>query len=796
MEKRNLIFIFILTMCLFGINQYFSNRSSTKSTPKSSVASHEETPSNHEMLRTKIAPLQNFALAEIFSDENGKEHLCSSINFGHSFLSTTTPNRELPKHAFAKKGNRLVEVTLTLQSDNGLVYYSTHPEEALMTTYMPQVGDITLQMLSLEPSAQVMVAEYQSGKLFFPVEPIDHNAIALYESDTGYIPVGYYSHANHSFELLSEISDLAPMLAYKPMIPPSIENAKEQFFVLENATQQIVFSTLGGAIAEINLPFESEKNTQSIVKEVGFDRIIEKNYTANSLFPLHTYSIVNQTGGVEKRSPQKGGYYPLLRRDLKTANGNNASNITPNFYAMSIVSEDEDLSKTPFKVTAFSHNHIQFESIGHRRKIRKTYSLPKDSEQAPYCLNATIEINGDARGLWVNSGLPEVELISKNFSPTLKYRWLKNGKTVVEKISLPKTSSLLSNISPYWVANTNGFFGIILDPLTEIKSGLQTNLVPGNLAPTRISLIDSDYDVYPKSKYPAYDILLPLKQRAHKVDFRVYAGPLEDRILKVVDATYTKESGSNPDYTAAQSFHGFFSFISEPFARFLFIIMNFFYSFTHSWGFSIILLTIVLRILMYPLNAWSFKSTARMQLLSPKLKTIQDKYKKDPKRLQMEMIKLYRENKVNPFSGCLPLLIQMPFLFGMLDLLKSTFGLRGASFIPGWINNLAAPDVVFSWSYPIFFIGNSFHLLPILLGVIMFVQQKIMTKSKGAELSEQQKQQQKMGTFMTIGFTFLFYHFPSGLNIYWISSSLLGILQQWYTNRVVATSGLKPKKVK
>ena len=130
----------------------------------------------------------------------------------------------------------------------------------------------------------------------------------------------------------------------------------------------------------------------------------------------------------------------------------------------------------------------------------------------------------------------------------------------------------------------------------------------------------------------------------------------------------------------------------------------------------------------------------------------------------------------------------MPFLIGMFDLLKSTFGLRGASFIPGWINNLAAPDVLFSWNYPIFFIGNSFHLLPIILGGIMFVQQKVMTKMKGGEMTDQQKQQQSMGTIMTIGFTFLFYHFPSGLNIYWISSSLLGIIQQWYTNKTVQAS--------
>jgi len=169
------------------------------------------------------------------------------------------------------------------------------------------------------------------------------------------------------------------------------------------------------------------------------------------------------------------------------------------------------------------------------------------------------------------------------------------------------------------------------------------------------------------------------------------------------------------------------------------------------------------------------------------VKKLVKKYKKDPKRVQVEMMQLYKEHKVNPFGGCLPLIIQMPFLFAMFNVLKSTFSLRGASFIPGWIDNLTAPDILFSWSYPIPFIGTHFHLLPILLGVVMFFQQKLSTsqnKNK-AVLTDQQKQQQKMGSIMTIVFTVLFYKFPSGLNIYWLSSMSLAILQQlWAAKRM------------
>ena len=148
-------------------------------------------------------------------------------------------------------------------------------------------------------------------------------------------------------------------------------------------------------------------------------------------------------------------------------------------------------------------------------------------------------------------------------------------------------------------------------------------------------------------------------------------------------------------------------------------------------------------------------------------------------------MQLFREKGVNPFTGCIPLLIQMPFLIGMFDLLKSSFELRGASFIPGWIDNLTAPDILFSWNTPIFFFGTSFHLLPVLVGGVMFIQQKYtqLQSSRKGMMSDQQKQQQKMGTIMTIVFTFIFYNFPSGLNLYWLSSIGLGIIQQWYTGK-------------
>ena len=355
----------------------------------------------------------------------------------------------------------------------------------------------------------------------------------------------------------------------------------------------------------------------------------------------------------------------------------------------------------------------------------------------------------------------------------------------VEQIKLPKEPIVFSHIEADWYLNGNGFFGVILDPLNR-KPGLKVLPISGELAPSRLTMIDSQYQRYPPSKYPGYSMQVPVDAKS-LTTYRIYAGPVAKAILNRVDETYTDSiTGYNPDYTAAQSYLGWFAFISQPFSKLLFAILDFFYNLTHSWGFSIILLTIVLRIMLYPLNNWSMKSTAKLQKLSPKIQEIQEKYKKDPKRAQLEIMNLYKREGANPFGGCLPLIIQLPFLFGMFDLLKSTFRLRGASFIPGWIDDLAAPDVLFSWNYPIPFIGTDFHLLPILLGVIMYFQQKLTSAANTQKpVTDQQRQQKMMGNIMTIVFTVLFYHFPAGLNIYWISSMLLGILQQWWVNKQI-----------
>jgi len=575
--------------------------------------------------------------------------------------------------------------------------------------------------------------------------------------------------------------------------PISIRPTKkmdEKFYVLENDYQQLVFSNYGAALAEINLPFHTKENPNSVVREIEFDRDMIKEHPYNAYFPsvpYYTPTTSDQKNPLHHQQGELGGYYPLMRRNLTEKSPRQSIRIKPQYYALNIVSEYPEHAEMVYEVKQFNHTSITFEATQQHRRITKTYTLSDSQHQeGPYCINLEIKIDGDGRGLWLTSGVPEAEWISGALAPSLKYRLTRNQKSEVEKIEFPKDTATISSVYLDWICNSNGFLGMIIDPLTEIDPGYRVQYVSGLAAPSRLIEFDEINDRFKPANLPGYMTLLPLKAQGGTMKFRLFAGPFDTSILKGVDTLYSDSATNyNPDYIACQTMHGWFTFISEPFAKFLFILMNLFHSLTDSWALSIVLLTISLRLMLYPLNAWSTKSMVRMQQISPEVTALQEKYKKDPKKAQIEIMNLYRERGINPASGCLPLLIQMPFLIGMFDLLKSSFALRGAPFIPGWIDDLTAPDVLFRWKYPIFFIGNEFHLLPVLLGAVMFFQQRLMaTGPKDPNLmTDQQRQQRMMGSVMTVVFTVMFYNFPSGLNIYWLSSMLLGMLQQWSATR-------------
>lgn len=223
--------------------------------------------------------------------------------------------------------------------------------------------------------------------------------------------------------------------------------------------------------------------------------------------------------------------------------------------------------------------------------------------------------------------------------------------------------------------------------------------------------------------------------------------------------------------------------ILEFFAKVIYFFIHFLHGILKSWGFSIILLGVTLYGLTYPLTAKSMLSMRRMQALQPKMKSLQEKYKNDPQRLNKEMMELYRENKVNPFGGCLPMLIQMPIFYGLYQVLWRSESFKGADFL--WIKDLSEPDRLAILPVTLPFLGNELNILPIAMAITMFFQQKFTSKNMVVTDENQLMQQKMMLVMMPVMMGFIFYHFASGLSLYFTVFYTLSTLTQWKMSKVV-----------
>ena len=212
-------------------------------------------------------------------------------------------------------------------------------------------------------------------------------------------------------------------------------------------------------------------------------------------------------------------------------------------------------------------------------------------------------------------------------------------------------------------------------------------------------------------------------------------------------------------------------------------LLNLLYKVIPNYGVGIILVTVIIKIVFWPLTKKGTESTAKMSALQPRMKEIQEKYKDNPQRMNQETAALYKEAGVSPLGGCLPMLIQFPILIAMYGLLNKHFELRGAMFIPGWIPDLSVPETIATLGFNIPLLGNEIHLLPILYTVSMIFSMKYTQNSQNQGASQGKGMMWFMTYGMPILFFFILYSAPSGLLLYWSSQNLLSMIQQFYTNR-------------
>ena len=270
----------------------------------------------------------------------------------------------------------------------------------------------------------------------------------------------------------------------------------------------------------------------------------------------------------------------------------------------------------------------------------------------------------------------------------------------------------------------------------------------------------------------------PALNAAKTVDaFKFYVGPMKKDILARYNDTGKNGAGVaglHADEVVTTSI------LIGWLAQLLKWALEFFYLLIPNYGIAIILLTLFTKALFLPLTFKSSEATARMQALNPKMAEIRERLKGKPEKMNQEIAGLYKKEKVNPLSGCLPLLLQLPIFFALYNLLSSHFELRGALFIPGWIPDLSAPESVLDFGFAVPLVGwTSLRLLPLLMVATQLVQSKFTQPADATQSGAQMK----LFTYaMPIVFLFILYDMPSGLVLYWTVQNLLSVAQQLYIN--------------
>jgi YidC/Oxa1 family membrane protein insertase len=266
--------------------------------------------------------------------------------------------------------------------------------------------------------------------------------------------------------------------------------------------------------------------------------------------------------------------------------------------------------------------------------------------------------------------------------------------------------------------------------------------------------------------------------------YRIFSGPLNKSILYDLDS---EKYGPLFNYTGINII-----------IHFLLGLLSFYNSIPGiNMGLAIILLTLTVKAVLFPMNLKAQTSMFMMSKISPKIKELQEKYKNDRQQLGVEQMKLFKENGVNPLAGCLPMFIQMPVLISLFSTVGEGFPLRHAHFFD-WIQDLSAPDQFMTLGFDMFGLGNgdgttNLNLLVVLYIITMLVQQSMMPKSE----DPQQQQMQKMMKFMMIGFAVILYNYSSGLMLYFVGSNTLGMAESWYIrNRVLPAMDKKRQNKK
>ena len=301
---------------------------------------------------------------------------------------------------------------------------------------------------------------------------------------------------------------------------------------------------------------------------------------------------------------------------------------------------------------------------------------------------------------------------------------------------------------PTWVAMIQHYFTTAWIPSTAYQKDLYVEMLEKN-----------QYRVGVKSKLE----LIGVGQEKTE-SLKLFVGPQEENVLESIA----------PGLELVKDY-GWLTILAKP----IFWLLEKIHGIVNNWGWSIILLTVLIKLLFFPLSAASYKSMAKMKLVQPRLMEMKERFKGEPQKLNQAMMEMYRKEKINPLGGCLPVVVQIPVFIALYWVLLASVEMRGAPWL-GWIQDLSQPDTLFGVWF-----GAPIGLLPIIMAISMFVQVKLNP-------TPPDPLQAKLMMYMPLIFSIMFFFFPSGLVLYWVVNNILSIAQQWQINRVYGDGNKKP----
>lgn len=500
------------------------------------------------------------------------------------------------------------------------------------------------------------------------------------------------------------------------------ESLVEEKTVMETDLVRVEFTNKGGDIVSYKLKKHSDKN--GLIEMAEFTS--EDNRAFSLILGDAHGSVVNQLFNVKKISDTEIGFYRTF-----TVKNNDGT----------------DSSFTLVKQYTFLPNDYMFE------------------------LKVTVDGDPSLAGLKFGNAAytlrtsPEIGPKWNQNQDKYEYRrfyHLLNGKKKTVNLNAGQTKDISDKVT--WAGVAGKYFTLIALPENQPQSVFYSAQATNADTPGSQMFLTRG----------------PISGNKNTDVWRFYVGPRTEKYLSKYNVSTNnpyKLSNTNLDQIVESSG------ILAPLEILLKWIMELFYYVIPNWGVSIILLTFLMRVIIFPLTKKSSEATLRMQELQPQIQEIQQKYKNNTQKMNEEMAKFYKSVGYNPLSGCLPLLIQFPLIFAMYNLFNNYFEFRGAMFIPGWIPDLSQGDSVMAFGFKIPLLGwSDLRVLPIIY-VASQIFSGLVTQTPG---NNQQNGTMKFMMFgMPLIFFFLFYNAPSGLILYWTLSNVLMLGQQLIINKMM-----------